>query len=142
METGKGKRTIAKTLYVENCGNPLRLELTEEVVKRVKELQAAVKSLPLKRNEGAEIEIHLRKGIIQINKDYIDIGAYGYEGWDSYIVGLDLHDIDKIPKVFFSTMFLYYMKDELREGWKEAFNKLILPRHKELIVWKKIEGSA
>jgi len=143
MGAGKRKRKVLKTLYVENCGNPLRMQLTEETLKRVRKLKAMIDSLPLRKNESVGIDLHLRKGIIQINKDYIDIGAYGYEGWDSYITEMELRKgLEEIPKVYFSSMFLYYMKDDLREGTKEKFNKLILPKHKELIIWKKIEGSA
>jgi len=140
---GKKTRRIAKTLYVENCGNPLRIELTEETLKRVRILKAIIDRLPLRKNESVGIDLHLRKGIIQINKDYIDIGAYGYEGWDSYITEMELRKgLEEIPKVYFSSMFLYYMKNDMREGNKEKLSKLILPRHRELIVWKKIEGSA
>ena len=137
------KRKIVKTLYVEYIGSPLRLELTQDLLDRVKKLQEIVSGLPLKRNEEVEVEITLRKGIIQIRKAYIDIGEYGYEGWNSYIIGLDLKSLDNLPKVYFSSVFLFYLKNPLLVGGRKgAFSKVILPRHKELLVWKKIEGTA
>jgi len=133
-------RKVVKTLYVESMGTPLRLELTQDLLNRARKLQEIVASLSLKRNEAAEVEICIRKGIIQIRKAFIDIGKYGYDGWDSYLMS-DLKRLDDLPKVYFSSMFLYYMKDDLREGRAEAYMKVILPKHKELIVWKKIEGD-
>lgn len=139
------KRKIVKTLYAENMGNPLRIEFTDNVVTRLRELQTIVQKIPVKRGEHALISYAMRKGVVLVRKRDIDIGNWGYEGWDSYMSGEDLKSIDDLPKVCFTSMFLYYlqggfkgMEDEGKDGYK----RLILPKHKELIVWKKIEGTA
>jgi len=140
------KRRIVKTLYAEDGGKALRLQFTEEVVARLRKLQATVQNLPLERGEYALIEYYMRKSIVLVRKKSIDIGNWGYEGWETYLGGSDsLKTIDDLPEVHFTSMFLYYMQGGytgVDDAGREGFTKLILPKHKELIVWKKIEGTA
>jgi len=138
------KRKIVKTLYAEMGGNPLRLEFTDKEVTRLRELQAIVQSLTLERGENASIEYGMRKGLIMVRKKSIDIGQWNYEGWYSYLYEKNLKSIDDLPEVCFTSMFLYYLQGGWQgtDGGRKAFKQLILPKHRELIVWKKIEGSA
>ena len=136
------KRKIVKTLYVEN-GKPLRIEITSAQLIRINKLQALLQTLPLEENnEAAMIELYLKKGTFQIRKNSVDLGKWGYDGWDSYLSEMNLRKLDNLPEVFFSSMFLYYMKKDSFSQWRpEVFKKLILPQHKELLVWKKISGE-
>lgn len=139
------KQRIVKTLYAEDGGKALRLRFTEAAVTRLRKLQVAVQELSLEKGEYALIEYHMRKGIILVRKKSIDIGNWGYEGWESYLGGIDnLKTIDDLSEVHFTSMFLYYMHGGYlgTDDAKEEYKKLILPKHRELIVWKKIEGTA
>jgi len=137
----KSKRKVVKTLYLENLGVPFRFELTKDIMERTKELQTMIENLSLKRNEAILAEIRLNKVIIRIRKAYIDIGTYGYEGWDSFLTELGLKSLEEIPDVYFSSMFLYVRR--LASNTKtEAFMDVIKPKHKELLIWKQIEGES
>jgi len=138
--TGK-KRKIVKTLYLENNIDPFRVEITKSTWDRVKDLQRKLNEFPFRRNEHPCIDLDLRRSVIKIYRKKIDIGVYGFEDWESLI---DDEGLDELPKVFFSSMFLYYLtKEEVfpQEVDRKAFWKVILPKHKELMVWKKIGGE-
>lgn len=135
------KRRVAKTLYVENLGKPLRILITKGLLERTKELRTMLKKIPLKRNEFAKIEIDLRNCTILIQPNEIDIGSYGYEGWDSFL-GWELpKNLDDLPDVYFSEMYLLYLKDENDKITAAKFKEKISKKHRELLVWKKIEGG-
>lgn len=144
MANKKPSERIVKTLYAEQGGKPLRLEFTDSIVKRLRELQGIAQKLPLKKGEHALIEYGMRKGNIMIRKKSIDIGREGYEGWDSYLYEKDLKSIDDLPEVYFSSMFLYYLQggfEGTKDKGRKEFKRLILSKHKEMLVWKKIEGD-
>ena len=138
------KKQKMKTLYLEHFGEPLRLTISSDTVDRIKSLQRRLKRFSLKPNEYIYIELDLKQAIVRITKNLIDIGVYGYEGWESFIYELDLKTIDDIPELFFSRMYIFYLKNEkdfLRKEVSKAFHDLVLPEHREYLVWKQIEGS-
>lgn len=133
---------MVRTLYVSCAARPLRIKLTQRQIERAHKLQKKIYTLNLRNSERAIMEVIHKKYIIRIQKNIIDIGFWGPDGWDSFFYELDLKNLNELPEVYFSEMYLHYL-DPLffRERETKKFKKLILPQHKEFLVWKKIEGN-
>ena len=142
MGSKKEKRTLSNVVYIMVEFEPKKLLIYSDEIDRIKELREALKKLPFKKHESGVIYKTLHGiAVAMINREKVDLGYFGWEGWDSCIDHRE--DLLSLPPVFFSAEFLMSLgpHSSYDDNGKAKVISLVRKKDRELLVWKKIEGE-
>jgi hypothetical protein len=113
-------------------------------MKRLLKIQEEVRKID-QSTTGQYTETHVtankkRSVGFTVDSKRIGLGTPQMDGWEDIV---EYKDIQKLPEVWFSDMFLYYLRGdsplEDDEDSRMRFRKVINKKHKELIFWKRLE---
>jgi len=143
-----------KIIYTENCGLPLKIIITDDILKRIIEIQKALKNLDQKKTEDIEWRINdIKDELDEFN--FMGLGQEPYliitkdssilKACDQMCENDLMHDVSskiyhrnlsEVPDIFFSRMFVYYCKNNKGIDRIEEFQevqKLMPKEHIDLL---------